>query len=93
MLKPRERLSRRYHIIYTLIVDPSYWHYKPEPKRYLVEVEGVEKLFKLVPFPSGSLPWDKDGLGAIDGGLACTPIRNDSESEDVQGMPVGQSCF
>ena len=83
----------RRHIIYTRIFDPSYWHYKPEPKRYLVEVEGVEKIFKLEPFPSGLLPWYKGGPGAIDGGLARTPILNDSESEDVQGVPVGQSCF
>ena len=81
------------YINLTRIVDPSHWYYETEVKRYLVEVEGVEKLFKLVPFPSGLLPWYKDGPGAIDGGLARTPILNDSESEDVQGVPVGQSCF
>ena len=81
------------YINFTRIVDPSYCYYETEAKRYLVEVEGVEKLFKLVPFPSGLLPWYKDGPGAIDGGLARTPILNDSESEDVLGVPVGQSCF
>ena len=47
--------------IYTRIFDPSYCYYETVAKRYLVEVEGVERIFKLEPFPAGVLPWYKDG--------------------------------
>ena len=57
----------------TRIVDP-YWYYKTEVKRYLVEIEGVEKLFKLEPFPRGLLPWYRSG--AVDGGAAGAAVQS-----------------
>ena len=56
---------RRNIIIYTRIFDPSYCYYETVAKRYLVEVEGVEKIFKLEPFPAGLLPWYKDGTKTV----------------------------
>ena len=57
---------RRNIIIYTRIFDPSYCYYETVAKRYLVEVEGgVEKIFKLEPFPAGLLPWYKDGKKTV----------------------------
>ena len=69
------------HFIFTRIVDPSYWYYKTETeaKRFLVEVEGVEKLFKLEPFPAGLLPWYRSG--AVDGGAAGQESREASSSK------------
>ena len=65
--------------IFTRIVDPSHWYYETEVKRYLVEVEGVEKLFKLEPFPAGLLPWYRSG--AVDGGAAGQESREASSSK------------
>ncbi|MBO7654731.1 MAG: hypothetical protein J6U40_07390 [Kiritimatiellae bacterium] len=50
--------------IINLMIDPSLWgDFRPEKptpvtKRYLVEVEGVEKMFVLHPIPAGLFDWD-----------------------------------
>ena len=45
-----------WQIWYTIDYSKS-WTPDPETKRYLVEVDGVEKLFVLRPVPDGLLPW------------------------------------
>ncbi len=52
-----------------LFTSPEVWEYVPTPRRYLVEVEGVEKMFVLEPLhedllgwhPERALAWNAEG--------------------------------
>lgn len=55
------------NIIYELCVpslwpDAATWRPPHVDKRYLVEVEGVEKVFVLRPFPAGHVEWSVKGM-------------------------------